>query len=58
MQVLLKEAKDLLAEWLDKMKGDTITEHSIFKKLSQYWEEEFYKDMDALNVIVLMFVSH
>jgi len=35
---------------LDGIKGSTITEHSIFNKLSQHWEAEFYKDMDALNV--------
>lgn len=52
MQLLLKEARDPLAEWLDKKKGATVTEHSIFSKLSQHWESEFHKDMDALNVIL------
>jgi hypothetical protein len=46
----LREAKDPLAEWLDKIQGSTVTEHSIFTKLSQHWESEFHKDMDALNV--------
>lgn len=50
-QVLLKEAKDPLSDWLDRKKGDTVTEHSIFSKLSQHWEDEFFKDMDALNVM-------
>ncbi|XP_026825423.1 cysteine--tRNA ligase, cytoplasmic isoform X2 [Ooceraea biroi] len=50
-EALLKEAKDPLAEWLDKKEGSTITEHSIFNKLSQHWESEFHKDMDALNVL-------
>lgn len=49
--LLLKEARDPLAEWLDKKKGATVTEHSIFTKLSQQWEAEFHKDMDALNVM-------
>ncbi|KYN07250.1 PREDICTED: cysteine--tRNA ligase, cytoplasmic [Cyphomyrmex costatus] len=48
---LLKEARDPLADWLDKIKGSTITEHSIFNKISQYWEAEFHKDMDALNIL-------
>lgn len=48
---LLKEAKDPLADWLDKIKGSTVTEQSIFNKLSKYWESEFHKDMDALNVL-------
>ncbi|XP_076646851.1 cysteine--tRNA ligase, cytoplasmic [Halictus rubicundus] len=50
-ELLLKEARDPLADWLDKKKGTTITEHSIFIKLSQLWESEFHKDMDALNVL-------
>ncbi|XP_043255934.1 cysteine--tRNA ligase, cytoplasmic [Colletes gigas] len=50
-ELLLKEARDPLADWLDKKKGVTVTEHSIFNKLSQHWESEFHKDMDALNVL-------
>ncbi|XP_076767144.1 cysteine--tRNA ligase, cytoplasmic [Xylocopa sonorina] len=50
-ELLLKEARDPLAEWLDKKEGATVTEHSIFSKLSQHWEREFHKDMDALNVL-------
>lgn len=50
-QLLLKKARDPLAEWLDKKKGATVTEHSIFNKLSQHWESEFHRDMDALNVL-------
>lgn len=47
---MLKEVKDPLADWLDKIKGNTVMEHSIFNKLSKHWESEFHKDMDALNV--------
>lgn len=50
-ELLLKEARDPLSEWLDKKNGATVTEHSIFNKLSQHWESEFHKDMDALNVL-------
>ncbi|KZC10167.1 PREDICTED: cysteine--tRNA ligase, cytoplasmic [Dufourea novaeangliae] len=50
-ELLLKEARDPLADWLDKRKGATVTEHSIFNKLSQHWESEFHKDMDDLNVL-------
>lgn len=48
---LLEEARDPLADWLDKQKGATVTEHSIFTKLSQHWESEFHKDMESLNVL-------
>ncbi|XP_017756900.1 PREDICTED: cysteine--tRNA ligase, cytoplasmic [Eufriesea mexicana] len=50
-ELLLKEMRDPLAEWLDKKKGATITEHSIFTKLAQHWEVEFHKDMNSLNVL-------
>ncbi|KAM0734318.1 Cysteine--tRNA ligase, cytoplasmic [Formica fusca] len=50
-KALLKEVKDPLADWLDKIKGNTVMEHSIFNKLSKHWESEFHKDMDALNVL-------
>ena len=30
--------------------GATVTDHSIFRKLSAFWEEDFFKDMDTLNV--------
>ncbi|XP_015186917.1 PREDICTED: cysteine--tRNA ligase, cytoplasmic [Polistes dominula] len=50
-EILLEEARDPLANWLDDQKGDTVEEHSIFTKLSQHWESEFHKDMDALNVL-------
>lgn len=52
-QALLREARDPLAEWLDKERGSTVTENSIFTKLPQYWESEYHKDMDALNVKIL-----
>lgn len=54
----MKEAKDPLSDWLDKIKGSTITEHSIFNKLSQHWESEFHKDMDALNVRLIILIIH
>ncbi|KAL3993443.1 E1A/CREB-binding protein [Sarotherodon galilaeus] len=49
--VLLENSKDLLADWLDKQFGSHITENSIFSLLPKYWEEEYHKDMEALNVL-------
>ncbi|GFO03375.1 cysteine--tRNA ligase, cytoplasmic-like [Plakobranchus ocellatus] len=45
------EAKDVLAPWIDKQKGSEVTDNSIFSDLPKYWEEEFHKDMEALNVL-------
>lgn len=51
--MLLEEAKDLLSDWLDSTGGSEVTDNSIFSKLPKFWEEEFHKDMEALNVSVL-----
>ncbi|KAG8438404.1 hypothetical protein GDO86_008907 [Hymenochirus boettgeri] len=50
-QVLLKEAGDLLSDWLDDKHGAEVTDNSIFYQLPKYWEGEYHKDMDALNVL-------
>ncbi|XP_005747629.1 cysteine--tRNA ligase, cytoplasmic isoform X2 [Pundamilia nyererei] len=49
--VLLENSKDLLADWLDKQFGSHVTENSIFSLLPKYWEEDYHKDMKALNVL-------
>lgn len=46
----LHQSKDALSDWLDKKLGSTVTENSIFESLPRYWENEFHKDMNALNV--------
>ncbi|GAA6096602.1 cysteine--tRNA ligase, cytoplasmic isoform X1 [Tachysurus ichikawai] len=48
---LLEESKDLLSDWLDSQFGSQVTENSIFSLLPKYWEGEYHKDMDALNVL-------
>ncbi|XP_008308918.1 cysteine--tRNA ligase, cytoplasmic [Cynoglossus semilaevis] len=50
-EVLLENAKDMLADWLDKQFGSQVTENSIFSLLPKYWEGEYHKDMEALNVL-------
>lgn len=50
--MLLEEAKDLLSDWLDSTLGSEVTDNSIFSKLPKFWEGEFHKDMEALNVSV------
>lgn len=49
-QNFLQQSRDPLANWLDAKDGSSVTEHSIFEKLSRHWEDEFHKDMAALNV--------
>ncbi|XP_078029221.1 cysteine--tRNA ligase, cytoplasmic isoform X1 [Epinephelus lanceolatus] len=50
-QVLLENSKDLLSDWLDKKFGSQVTENSIFSILPKFWEGEYHKDMEALNVL-------
>ncbi|MGH0170168.1 UNVERIFIED_CONTAM: hypothetical protein FKN15_058021, partial [Acipenser sinensis] len=50
-ELLLKEAKDLLSDWLDSQLGSQVTENSIFSILPKYWEGEYHQDMEALNVL-------
>lgn len=47
----LLQSKDALSDWLDRQKGSTVSENSIFETLPRYWENEFHKDMEALNIL-------
>lgn len=49
-QHFLSQCEDPLAVWLDSKLGSTVKNNAIFSSLPRYWEDEFHKDMDALNV--------
>eukprot|EP01119_Soliformovum_irregulare_P015887 TRINITY_DN4540_c1_g1_i2.p1 TRINITY_DN4540_c1_g1~~TRINITY_DN4540_c1_g1_i2.p1 ORF type:complete len:760 (+),score=280.53 TRINITY_DN4540_c1_g1_i2:125-2404(+) len=46
----LEPARDPLGELLDSRSGHTISDHQIFKEVSQQYESEFWADMDALGI--------
>lgn len=48
---LLCSAASVLGEWLDRQKGKDVSDNSIFAELPRHYEEEFIKDMKALNVL-------
>ncbi|XP_046978679.1 cysteine--tRNA ligase, cytoplasmic [Vanessa cardui] len=48
---MLKSAKDPISEWLDNKYGSTVKDNAIFTALPKYWENEFHKDMKALNIL-------
>ncbi|XP_048585509.1 cysteine--tRNA ligase, cytoplasmic-like isoform X2 [Nematostella vectensis] len=50
-QELLADASDPLSAWLDSKHGSDVTDHRIFAKLTEFWEQEYHKDMAALNVL-------
>ncbi|KAJ3110692.1 hypothetical protein HDU96_006372, partial [Phlyctochytrium bullatum] len=47
---LLTEAQDVLSTYLDEQLKETVTDPTIFRDYAAYWENEFFKDMDALNI--------
>lgn len=47
----IDSAKDILAWWLDKQQGHTVTDPAIFRQLAAHWEESFNRDMRRLHVI-------
>ncbi|KAG8196835.1 hypothetical protein JTE90_027548 [Oedothorax gibbosus] len=51
IQELLESSEDTLSEWQDKLGLANKYDNSIFFSLPAKWEEEFYKDMEALNVL-------
>lgn len=51
LDYLLVVAKEPLSDWLDKQHSSTIEDNKIFSDLPRFWEEEFHKDMSALNVL-------
>lgn len=50
-ELLMEGVKDVVVEKLDAEKGSTVTDHSIFRKCSSYWERQFDEDMKRLNVM-------
>ncbi|KAJ3491237.1 hypothetical protein NLI96_g842 [Meripilus lineatus] len=49
-QALIDSSKGILAYTLDKKERATVSDHSIFRATSSYWENEFFKDMARLRV--------
>ncbi|KAJ3036550.1 hypothetical protein HDV00_002571 [Rhizophlyctis rosea] len=47
---LLDSSRDVVAGWLDAKDGDKITDNKLFRDFAAYWEDEFFADMDALNI--------
>ena len=41
----------MISDWLDSSLGSSVTDNSIFESLPRYWEGEFHKDMQDLNVL-------
>ncbi|XP_055594555.1 cysteine--tRNA ligase, cytoplasmic [Uranotaenia lowii] len=50
-QQFLDDSRDPLSDWLDRREGGNVSENSIFETLPRFWEDEFHKDMKALNVL-------
>ncbi|OON14295.1 cysteine--tRNA ligase, partial [Opisthorchis viverrini] len=46
---LINHARDAIADVLDQKHGASITDHRIFEALARNFEDEYHKDMQALN---------
>lgn len=44
-------AKSPVCDWLDSKLGSTVRDKKIFENLTRFWENEYNKDMSALNVL-------
>lgn len=42
--------KDPLSDWLDRQYGADVTDNSIFFDLPKHFENEYFTDMEMLNV--------
>ncbi|OAD76974.1 hypothetical protein PHYBLDRAFT_185884 [Phycomyces blakesleeanus NRRL 1555(-)] len=47
---LLEASQFVLSLYLDKRKGNEVNDPKVFRELPAYWEDMFFKDLDALNV--------
>ncbi|KAL1931858.1 hypothetical protein VTP01DRAFT_8914 [Rhizomucor pusillus] len=47
---LLEASQDIVAADLDKQKGAQVNDPAVFRDLPAYWEDMYFKDMEALNV--------
>ncbi|KAI8834116.1 tRNA synthetases class I (C) catalytic domain-containing protein [Chytridium lagenaria] len=47
---LYDENADTFSAFLDKKLKETVTDPAIFREYAAYWENEYFKDMDALNI--------
>ena len=56
-QELLSASSDVISTWLDESNGKSVTDNSIFQNLPRHFESEFHKDMAALNVRKMFFMS-
>ncbi|GAN06823.1 cysteinyl-tRNA synthetase [Mucor ambiguus] len=47
---LLVASQDIVSAWLDARKGQEVNDPKVFRDLPAFWEQEYFKDMEALNV--------
>ncbi|KAF7728406.1 hypothetical protein EC973_006214 [Apophysomyces ossiformis] len=47
---VLEKSRDIISAYLDKRKGAEVNDPKVFRELPAYWEDMYFKDMEALNV--------
>lgn len=51
VELILTTAREVLMEKLDKERGHTVTDHSIFDAHGRRFENEYFEDMDSLGIL-------
>ncbi len=50
MEEFFKIIRDVLSLWLDHKLGHSVTDPKIYRDFAAFWENDFFQDMQALNV--------
>lgn len=45
-----EQTKDVISFWLDIQEGHLITDPKIYREFTNFWEKDFFEDMDKLGV--------
>ncbi|KAI8804735.1 tRNA synthetases class I (C) catalytic domain-containing protein [Cladochytrium replicatum] len=47
---LIVGAREAFSDWIDAQQKAEVTKPEIFREFAAFWEDDFFKDMDVLNV--------
>ncbi|KAJ3275281.1 hypothetical protein HDV01_001008 [Terramyces sp. JEL0728] len=50
IEKIYNSTQDVLSLWLDSQFSNTVTDPQTFRDFAAYWEEDYFNDMDSLNV--------
>jgi cysteinyl-tRNA synthetase len=51
LDTFISETREIMSVHLDKTLGYSVTDPQIFRNFAAFWEDEFFADTDALNIL-------